>query len=71
MKAEAICTNPDQMKIGITVEMSLPEWKYLLDITNPNGQPMRYYGPLEDIRTVVAEAIRDISGKVEARPAKT
>lgn len=55
----AVCSNPQDMKITVTVDLPLREWKVILEYL----QNVQYYAPLRDIQNGISGAISDIENR--------
>ncbi len=58
---------PEGVKIEVTVDMTLAEWREVLKRT----QQMGYYGPWDDLRSSVGDAIRQIEERAVIREGST
>ncbi len=56
------CTNPEEMKLRVTTEMTIAEWKYLVD--RVSGVP--YYRQLDEFVSGIRRAIFAFEGRAVA-----
>lgn len=59
--------NPGEVKIEVTVDMTLAEWREVLNRTKELG----YYRPLNEIKSGVEQAIREIEQRAVIREVTT
>lgn len=53
-----VCANPDEMRLRVTAEMSIRDWRHILGLTDANKMP--FYAPFEEFRGAIRKAIATI-----------
>jgi hypothetical protein len=58
-KIMVVCTNPEQMRLRVTAEFTIGEWKEILAITDK----VQYYAPLKEFISSISRAIKAIEDR--------
>lgn len=59
------CTNPESVRLKVTVELSLGEWTEIAKLLSPSAsEPIRYYRPLDAIGQAARRAIEKVRARL-------
>lgn len=70
-KVEVSCTNPHEIRLSVTAEMTIGEWREVLK--RVNGSEPHYYAPLQELLLSIERGINAIADReavewVEVKP---